>query len=694
MIQKKLIITITLLLSISLIASFEVNAKTVCVTAYDPGGADQGYVIYRNYRELYTCGSNTYQRYELRTPSSTSETRACSNSQGYMPTGLLKIRKGEDDACNPWAGSKGSYSMVRYVGSLTVADVCSDTYIPPGWIVESKNGDGACDIGTAGSQTSRWRIRKPTATNYTVCSGSNIPAGYAITGYGVYTKCKPVWNSAAYSGIGYTITSNITSGMSICSSSNFTIPSGFVITEKKYISKCGAGSNSGLALVVTAVENITTTSYICDGPYGEVIPDGLIITGKDNYTQCYGGPGAGTGLGFIVSPPNPTGSIVCEPSAVPSGYVIIEKDIYPQCGVNTLSGPGFKIRTPYSGLIVCWPSPIPEGWGTTESGQYPQCGAGTATGWGYKIAPISSGSVICDISLIPQDWVITAVATYPQCGGGGIGYAIQPPNSSGETDICYPSKMPAGYAKVQVKISYSQCGTFGGWTIAKPASSGETFICGDSPIPPLYVVTRIVTTSICGSIVNTGYYISQLTGDGPFILCNNTAVPNGFVIIAGADSYAHCGGIGGVTIIIPNATGTTDICSWSPFPSGYVVVELLSRTVCKTVTTTNLAYRIQYPNSSGFTTICNVTTVPIPSGYFVNSTGTASQCNPLTSSVISTQYNEPEPPPITPIVPTEFVNSEPDISAADVLPVTYDCSNSGNTPGFVSSAASNAASCP
>jgi len=641
------------------------NAKSaeICASQYATYYAPYGYVITKvSSGYSSSCGVI----YNVVVASSNGYTTdACNNS--VIPDGFITTAEGYKGDCDRGVSNEGPYKVIKYpADTLTYSEVCSDSYIPNNWVITAKDRSAVC------GSFPKMLIEKAVDSSYYICSGSPVPPGYLIVNQGSgFSRCKP---NSSYAGNYWRISLNLYSGMTVCDSQHFSIPANYVITKRKYYSGCKS-FGSGPAMELTHISDISSSTPICNGPYGKIIPNGYIVREEGNYSQC--NKDVGTAPGYKISLPT-NGDIVCDGSPLPANFVITRKDNYSQCN----NGPGWQISTVSAGLTVCSPSPVPAGWGFYGSGMYGQCGPSTQDGWGYVIGPIQDGSTVCSGTALPSGWVVLSDGTYSQCGGTGKGSTIGLPNESGTTDICFPSTTPDGYVKSQVKSSYSQCAV-GGWTIQKPNTSGETFICGDSPIPAVFAITREVTTNQCG-LIPTGYYISLISGEGPYILCDGAEVPDGYVIIAKEASYSHCNG-GGFTIILPASAGST-VCYGSAVPNGFVVVELTTVNECKSsIWPQGDAYIIQHPNTVGSTTICDVVGVPIPDGYLPIGSGNGSRCSPLPSTEIHA---------ISQLAPAEFISIEADVNGSNVPPVSYDCSNGGYTPGFAVTAVESGAQCP
>lgn len=647
---------------------------------------------------------NTNTRYDFVIPyTNGSTTYICNNIAGNTPpSGFVTIAYNSGNLvtrCSFTGGGGGSYRTIKVLAGFDSYErVCTPTIVPSGWVVSDKTYFSNCN-GAAFSINS-WTLRKPWASTIVVCAESTVPAGYVITHRGTSSSCA---NQGAYTGSTITITNSFTNGQRICGGTNGVVPPGYVITYRwANHSDCG-----GPAYQIWLISRLTSGQQICNGPYGLVIPNGFFITQRNViYSRCANQPG------YTIATANPTGMWICGGIvALPNNYVITSRvNNYSACG-----GPRYyiKIPSPSGEPTVCQGSPIPAGWGFTNfRSSYSGCGGYSA----WAIGPIVSGSTICSNSTIPDGMVVTRVSSYPSyvCRSPLTDFTVAYPHPTNEQDVCYPTVTPPGYVIVRHRSTYSQCGTFGGWTIQTPSQTGETLICQDSPIPEGFYVTReLSSVSQCGT-VRSGYWISQITGDGPYILCNGSDIPPGYVIISRGSNYAHCSAISsssGFTIIRPtySSTITTRVCDGTPYPEGFVIVSRTTNFNCRGGAWNDTAYNIKLPNSTGTTIICNHPEVPVPAGYGVVATGPGNSCGIFTDSTImpnneipptSSPGQDPPPPTEPPppgtggVVPPEFIGTEPDVVPGSVPAVQYDCTQGTVNSGFATSARRNGASCP
>ncbi len=643
------------------------QAASICSSEYNPTYSDLGYVI--TYRDKPLSGCT---KYTITEPSKNgSATRACQNS--VIPAGFITVDKGNRSDC-PY------YSMIEYIQDSSPQEtVCRDSYIPPNWVVTLTRNGSDCD------DEDMMKIENAVDRSYRICGqpnndgwvsttggqGFKIPLGYSIVAKGLNEgDCEP--NAYPFSNGAYTDIEKF-DGSPMCNIPGQQIPLNYVITS--IASNSGCGASGLLTLYDVTRSGFSSTWSLCDlAGRSRIVPDGFIVSDTGTYDNCsVSGTGSGYKLTAVFN-----GAIVCDKLYLPPNYVITAVDKFTsRCNGNV----GYKIHIAEEDLEVCQGSPIPDGWGYTASGMYDACGVGLSDGFGYVIGPIEDGSTVCGSTTVPTGWVILS-NTNSSIPCGGAAMTIGLPESSGTTDICFGSVIPEGYVKVMVKTSYSNC-TGNGMTIKQPDPVGDTFICADSPIPDgFFVSVERVDYQFCG-FYDYGKYISVISGPGPFYVCDLSDIPADYVIVQRGE-YGHC--TWGYKIELPDPDGST-VCQGSNIPEGYVVVALKTSFSCQSdLYPGGNAYRIQHPNESGPTTICNLGWVDIPAGYLPTGSGNSISCGGYPSIVII-------PPNDGQLLPREYINAEPDVVPGNVDPANYDCSG-GSTTGFTTTASKNSAQCP
>jgi hypothetical protein len=574
------------------------------------------------------------------------------------------------DDCTLNQQSSYAYRLIKPSGNGPFT-VCSRTTLPDGYVITQRiHNPPNLDCSPA------IVIRKPSTSGTTViCDGSPIPSGFVVTAKGTSSNCKIGPTSSP--GPTKTIRTPV-AGLNVCDGSP--VPPGFGFITVSNISACGG---PGYQLVLPQNNTI-----LCQP---SPVPAGFVKIESRQYTQC-----ANNGFGFKIHQPQDN-QIMCGidgPAAVPAGYVITEKLDTSACSV----GIEYKIRRPSttSAIVACDGSIVPSGFGFSASAQYDQCNHLSGTGLGFTVRVIQPGDSYCQSSgyTIPEGMVITQVIATPQCNNG-FANTIAFPNSSGTTEVCAASTVPAGYiiSGRGPTSDYPQCGTFGGFTIRQPSNTGQTIACVGSPIPAGFAFVAVGQYSQCGTGAANGFLIELIQGAGPHTVCEGTVIPNGYVIIE-YDTYSQCSGNvndAGFVIRLPSETGQTTVCESSPIPVGFVIVGLGESSNCG-LSGTGFTRTIQRPNDPGVTVICPQSS--IPAGFvIVRIINSVTACNGASGRVIQSGSGGGGGGGSA-VDPQEFVDTEPNMSDDTIPSVNFDCANGSPSTAFISpSADQNPATC-
>ncbi len=453
-------------------------------------------------------------------------------------------------------------------------------------------------------------------------------AGFVIT--------RRAYNGRCSSNIGYTFDTLSGTTEYVCKPSTANnVPSPYAITEFSgtYNSCTSSNISNGDGYKVQKLTSTSSTYTVCS--YSPV-PDGYveIQTGITGGTPCNSQLGSTQQKKVKMPSTTPgTKTTICSGSSVPAGFVVTEVGKYSACKTsNTTSGPGKKITipNPHSTTTVCGNATVPPGFAYFSVGNYSQCSS-TGSAPGFKIGPVSgSSATICgnSDSHVPPGYVVTAVSSSSYCGNYKS-LTIKKPSTSSTTKACQiqlgAPNVPSGF--VVVAGQDNGCGTnYDSYNVKVPSGSSE-FICSGSPVPSGWSITSQATSSACSGFAgNASAVIKPLGGDGPYNICKNQPIPDGFVINEITNVWT-CGN-GSWKIVRPSevAGNKTTVCAMTAgsVPAGFVITDVDQYTNCSYPSGAKSGFRITKPYTNRTTHACHGSVVP--DGFAIISSGTLSAC--------------------------------------------------------------------
>lgn len=467
----------------------------------------------------------------------------------------------------------------------------------------------------------RLKFETPRVTQI-VCSPTNqnnIPSGYVIT---AKTTCdKP---NSFNDVIGYEITRSLNAyGQTVCNISP--IPEGYVVyrTEGNYqtddSSTCTDSLyDDGYNLIKIPSNNYSNKTTKCEYP-NHPIPNGFVIREKASLSQC-------GGAAQKISVPNPNATMtVCSGSKIPPGFAYT--DVYDDslCAVNG-SGPAFDIgQVSGSQATICGNSlqHVPSGYVVAAINPYIDCAEGYDS---LSIAmPISSGSYACKLNeldeySVPEGYVIDSLENNVISCGGHTRYHIKVPSGS-QQFVCEESTVPSGWGVTATYSNNPTCAGKPAATIEPLGGDGPYTICANDSVPEGYVIRKLITAWTCKNTVDEHALEivrpNQTPGTETTVCAMGfDEIPMGF-IISEQKEYGNCTRNTGSTfpgfrITRPFVDRKTIICTVSTIPTGFGI-ELLRNDYSDC--SLNKAYEINLISGPGPLTVCDAEA--IPPGYVV-----------------------------------------------------------------------------
>lgn len=684
-----------ILLSVLLSISNESIAATIspmCSEDYVNNSTvinDAGNVILSVYVDTdCTFSSTRYEFYDA--ANSSSSVKAC-DKNSLIPDGLVIIAKGESLNCSKATASYAPTKTVTKVSGNSMT-VCDGSVIPEGWfIIERFSGYANCSKYPSGGPA--MRIQKATNSSYPiVCDAAelSLPAGYVITKKFSHGDCSYGPN---ISDLGPAMSIQIPSSTSLWVCEGSMPPAGYVYSQyDSSYADCAIGTgSSGPAWLLTKLQG--NGSVIACNYDPSFIPTGWIITEKQQYSQCNGSIGYTIKLGQ-------NNDIACASSTLPEGFVITERLNNQDCAhTSGASTHAFKIYLPDEStyntpIFVCGGSDVPAGWVYNSSADSYNCSSTSGqSSLSFYILPLSSVSgaatvCIADGFTIPNNWIVTGINTSSYCSANALGsYQIEPARNG---EVCHPTTVPDGYIISAFNGNYFSCNGFEsrGFSILELTGTLE-IACVSSPIPEGYGFNQGGTVSQCDDprAGGQGFEVHLLNPEGDQI-CAGSPIPPQYVV-TNIFKYTGCNSVDDLaySIKVP-AIGENTLACYAPtigaIPEGLVVVESGLYTACSTDLMPRPGSIVAYPEDGLL--ICSGTAIPY--GYVV--TGT-----PVTNSnCVGGNAIRIEEIPV-PKSPTEFINPEADVVPGSVPAVNYQCGSSISPfANYLNNANKNTANCP
>ena len=668
---------------------FDISAAEAATSCNPPAlGSNQAVT------KVETHSSCPVRRYTLKTLNPTSGGTQWICNHNVPPGWVVYEKAGTNDPpsidCSggPGVGKGIRYRVRRPSATSGITTMCAtggNHQIPSGYVVIEKGDSSNCTT-TSGTQPT-YRIRIPTSSTSFICSipgnghsifqsGSNLPVGWVVTDNNrLESDCdgERRWDIE--------LASSITSNTCVCTNQTPLTPLGLVPLGT---SGCSASQCDGPEFRIGPPQH---NQFVCGT--STVPPAGFVTIEVDTVSNC--APGAGGQLGykiFSISQIGSAGRFICGSSTahVPPGFVVTQVTSSTTCSAVT-SAPSLYIEAASNGDTICSNlSTIPSGFGVTSSQQSSNCSS-TGTGPSYTIEQFQEGNFYCDVAgaPVPTGWVVTQVVSNTSCPTN-VALKLEQLDPVGPNTVCESpsnvSNLPNGYVITTAEIDQAFCGIARTkYTVELAPSDGEVIVCDESPIPQNYVVIRTIDPyPACDTLASQqkAKVIRPPQGNS-FDICIGSPIPAGYVITA-VKYRSTCGGSPGTnntyTIELPNAAGETTICESSPIPPEYVITQYTTSTACGGED----AYKIVIPDPTGSTITCS----DPPAGFIVVGTVPTTNCGlqPTANVIRSSQF----------ILPNVEVNPIKNVTPGTVTPPAYNCSTTTQNPGFVSKS-SNGANC-
>jgi len=493
-----------------------VNANyTMCAGSSLPAG----YIIYEEVASHSNCGGPASKI----TSNFGNVVTVCGSDESVVPSGYVVIGRESSNTSN--CGGAPAYTVMAISAINSDVTICDGPWglvIPSGMVIIGISSN----YPSCGGQSGYRITNLVSGTSMPVCAPLNIPQGYLPQGYAI-TARENTSSCGVYT-TGWRVRS-VSSGITACHDSAFTMPNGWGFTASGQYSACHPSASLSDAGAVIAP--INAGSYICAN---SPMPDGWVITEMaGNLQQCE----SVGGIAYSVSPPDPDNSMhICfNPTfaPIPVGYVNVQASSASICDESIFhSAIVIKLPSTTSETFVCGDSPIPENYAVTQFvGNVSICG-----------------------SLVPSGFMISLLT------GDGPYY------------VCVIAQVPAGYVVTARDSLFTFCATGGGYTVYRAdAFSDGILICAgsDSPIPSGYVVTQVTTNGNCQTVYwsDEGYKIEYPEAVGGTTICNVTGVPipAGYVDSGSGSPAAPCDPFSASTIHPENQVPVV--------PSTYIGIE-------------------------------------------------------------------------------------------------------------------------
>jgi hypothetical protein len=609
--------------NVRLMLEYPSSSETVCYPSV-PSNIPNGFVVYQVSSNYSNCNAGSFTSgYKIKRPG-TSE-RVCQLTFD-IPTGYIITSTGINTSVCGVVKAMDIRVPNSSPGTNNWDCQIPIHAIPDGFVTTSYKSISACNTGVAQS------IQVPrNDRTTTVCDGSPIPAGFAFFGAGNYSGCSTTGSS----GPGYKIGPVTTTTATICANSISHIPAGYIATSISSVGNC-AGSYRQMN-----IRKVTDNSHVGCSIGGQYIrPNGYVITQiTKNVSSCNGG------FSYKISKPADNLRICQVTSSLPAGWVVTSTGTSSSCDLSGSTASAVINRVTGNGpYFICANTTVPNGYVINGISRLWHCAGSTNNGWSIVRPNENRGTEtnVCSQFLetnLPEGFVITRRQNFATCNG----YSITKPLLSGNTQICYLSKIPIGYGVVSQGF-YSQCGETGGSTIA------------------------------------------PIQGEGPFAICSGTPIPSGYVVTNNTDEYRACGFDLGRTIRIPG-DGPTGVCEGSPIPSGYIISSFDNNGNCGF----DRGWIIELPGLLGRSFMCSQSSAPIPTGY-TKLPGSDDYTSSCSHSVGSEGLGFFIGPINQQIVPVEFINIEADVLSKPADAVVT-CSNSNIDSGVLAQASKNELGC-
>jgi hypothetical protein len=370
---------------------------------------------------------------------------------------------------------------------------------------------------------------------------------------------------------------------------------------------------------------------------GEAYPDGDVITGV-----VFDTPECGSAAQFTTTHPPDDGRTtdVCLPSPIPPGFVIVPNfgHLASATCFNTLGTPELyrRIRVPpstTSGIDACDGSlEGPTLVRVAEHASMSGCAnrgaeAGTGKGWHVALPRTSGATSVCFGSNVPPDYVIVARNPANQtCDTGGSGFDVMLPKPTGSTTVCSGTPVPDGYTFNSISNSKTHCGFDG---LAGPgfdiflAADGDT-VCTQNP-PAGFVITAQAAVAPTQCAGQPGYFLSSLPTPGHSLQACDLGAPAAGVLLTARGARLGCPLSKGRSYFTPDGNGPYGVCTDSFIPDGFVITSRTTNAFCGPNGTSGRGMALQVPSATGATVLCATSdpiegpVSPIPLGFAITS---------------------------------------------------------------------------
>lgn len=474
----------------------------------------------------------------------------CVNNSVSFPSGYVVTEVDNESTCDGGLGY--TLATLSKSSAVTVCDVVDFT-VPGGYIIQSASGSIAkCGAGSASGPGFTIGGIPSGSGKFTVCAknASNIPTGFVVVG-------KSGQHSSIQCAGGYkqwTI-QRVKSGIASCEVAigSPIVPSGYAINA---IWSDQSACNGGDAYVLKPLPTGTSSLFVCDVP-GYPISSSYVYTSfQANSSACdtNGAASGGRYDGATITQISGNGPFwICALSvgsglSNPDGWVVTKVSSQSQCtGAGKLA---YKIEKPATDgsetrTCIVPEFSIPNGFISIDVGSYSACD-GVLGSPGRTIKAPSSGDVVCAGTPIPTGYVFTQFEHYSQCGGpSGLpnGYVLEQEVVGQKYISCSIGLLPPAFLVVGIIDNFHDCASNQAFEMELPRPG--LLVCGALKAPTNdYIVTSVISTSSCGSVVPSFWEINY-PSDGA-IVCDvipgGTPVPDGYFKDASYSNYQGCGG--------------------------------------------------------------------------------------------------------------------------------------------------------
>lgn len=402
------------------------------------------------------------------------------------------------------------------------------------------------------------------------------------------------------------------------------MPAGFVVIRVKGTNDSGVdcnGNNSGNGVrhtIRVPQDSSSTTTTICANQ-SQPLPAGYIINQVGSSNDC---ATIGSQPTYRIRKPRTGGTVdsICNQSTIPTGYVVVRNTRNTSSCSNNGTTQQYDIRTPGNNIWICGNyTGIPDGFAALqESSSRSDCTGFNQSGLAYRIGPPVHNTIVCGQGNVPSGFLKTEVNNFSQCDGS-VGYRVfDIVQIASQLEYCTSGNdVPTGYVVTSIRSS-NDCSTNSSataLTIRQPANG--SVICANYPYPAGYAITSSGSSNSCSTGSGTGptYTISQLQAGQSYCDSGSFTIPAGLVITQ-VTNDSSCPGAGRrITLNTPSTNSVTNICLGgnATMPAGYVITSINPSDSSCGISRQRTSIRLPYANSE--TTICS--TSPVPNGYIV-----------------------------------------------------------------------------